>query len=162
MLAKSAYVRVVVCVLCAFAAGWTVSARADETVQLSQFMVRAHSEDGSKTGTRPITLMLNVSDKKRADYVCSMAPRIRDAIVRHLSTQDFVLTKKGKLMIDGIDAELRPIIVEALQWDILEAVHVFHGVRKVSSKLAVRLNQSGCVRIADDVRPKTEEAGAEH
>jgi len=131
-----------------------VSVRAEETVQLSSFLVHAQNEDGTKTGTQPITLMIDVQDKKRADYVCAMAPRVRDAIVRHLSTQHFILTKNGTLLIDGIDARLRPIIVEALQWDMLDAVHVFHGSRKVSSKLAVRLNQTGCVRIADDGRPK--------
>ena len=137
-------------------------ARADETVQFSQFMIRAQSEDGTKTGILPISIILDVSDKKRADYVCNMAPRVRDAIVRRLSTETFILAKNGSLMIDGVGDQLRPVISEALQWDVLDAIHVFQGAPKVSSKLAVRLSQAGCARIADDTRPKAHESGGEH
>jgi hypothetical protein len=83
-------------------------------------------------------------------------------VVRHLSTQQFILSRNGELMIQGIDAQLRPVMTQALQWDILEEIQVIHGARQVSSKLAQRLNQIGCVRLADDGRRKPAAEGGEN
>jgi len=125
------------------------NADATEIIQLAPFMVHAQPEGTGIVRFQPISVRLVVRDKKRADYVCALYPRLRDAVVRYLSTQRFVLTKKGHLSIDGIEQQLRRIMTGALRWDILEKIDVIRGSHELPSVVAARLMQDGCLRIED-------------
>lgn len=122
-------------------------ADAEEIIQLAPLLVHAQIEGTSTVRQLPISVRLEVSTTKRADYVCAVYPRLRDAVVRYLNSRRFPVTRNGQLEIKGIDTQLRPVMTQAIDWDILDKIHVIQGSFDLPSVIAARLIQNGCLRI---------------
>ena len=133
---------------------------AEETIQLAPLLVNAQIEGTSTIRQLPISVRLEVSTTKRADYVCSVYPLLRDSVVRYLNERHYPVALNGHLEIKGIGSQLRPVMTKAIQWDILDKIDVIQGSFELPSVIAARLTQSGCLRIDDGVGGKKKTVSA--
>jgi len=83
-------------------------------VQLSVFMVNIKVLGINKTGQMPLTVYLDLLDQEEAEYVCGIAPIVRDAILRNLSKKTFLLDKSNKIDVKNLRLELWPIAYKAI------------------------------------------------
>ena len=136
-------------VLCAlsFAAS---TADANERVQLSAFIVKAENARRKRLVTIPITVIVEVATKKRAQYVCAVAPRIRDAMLRDLPRIKFSIDRRGNFLAPGATQRAKATVNKALRWNIVEQIHIRQGTPKVSSASAANFARSGCIQLVPE------------
>jgi hypothetical protein len=151
-----------VAVLAAAAMAAPLRAQASDTVILSPIMVRVVSHDQKHIGIQHVTVTLEIPDPDSARYVCAVAPRLRDAIVRDLNRTHFVLDRDGGLTLDGLGKRLQAAMADVLDRDVIEAVHVAPGAPDLPSTVVVRLNRQGCMRRVDEDAPRSAETESEH
>jgi hypothetical protein len=124
-------------------------AKADERVQLQVFVVKAQRTKTKRVDKVPITVILSVKNTKHANYVCSLAPRVRDSLLADLRRRQFSRNRKGKIHMVGLDSQLKPLVTKALRWDIVRKVEVVEGIPKVSSASAAIFSRIGCIQMVD-------------
>lgn len=131
-------------------AGPGATAKADETVQFAPFAVKTFTVNGQPSGSRPVTMFLDVRNKKHADFVCAMAPRVRDAVLGELTRAPLYLTPDGEIPVVQLAERLQPVIAEALEHNILINVGIVDGIVKIASGAAAKLPfaQTGCSRVS--------------
>ena len=121
-----------------------------ERVQLSVFLVNIVEAGRKKTGQMPITIYLDLKDRDEADYVCGIAPRIRDSIFQHLNKEVFYLDTKNKFDVKKLRLDLWPIAYKAIPNVKLQNMLVVQGEGKVSSSEARLFSRRGCRIVLDD------------
>lgn len=128
-------------------AGFFQSARANERVQLKEFMVKVFNKRDTKTRQLPITVFFDVKSKSEAKSICKVAPRYREAILNHLNRVRYPLYSKGKLNIAAIHNELKPVIREVDRNNLILKVKVSQGIPKLKKSAALHFNRAGCMRV---------------
>ncbi len=123
------------------------SAMAIQRVQLSVFMVNVVEITKDKTGQMPITIYLDLVDGEEATYACGIAPRIRDAILRHLTKKTFHLDKNHKIDVAKLRLELWPIAFKAIANVKLQNMLVVQDLGKVGSSEARMFSRTGCRHV---------------
>ncbi len=124
-------------------------ALAEVKVQLSTFLIKVVEGKRTKVGQLPITVFLEIPDKRSAEYLCAIAPRVRDVILRKLNNETYVLNRKQKLNTDVIKDKIsRPVIRSVKRVKIL-SVSVKQGAPKISSSSARLFHRTGCMQVAD-------------
>lgn len=123
------------------------SALAKQRVQLSVFLVNVVESGSNKSGQMPITVYLDVEDRDEARYVCGIAHRIRDIILRHLSKETFYLDQEEKLDVKKIRLDLWPIVYKAIPNIKLQNMLVEQDLGKVGSSEARLFSRAGCRQL---------------
>ena len=125
------------------------AAVAAERVQLSAFLVNVVENGSRKTGQLPLTVYLDIEDMDEARYVCGIAPRIRDSLLKFLIKQTYYLDTKGKLDVAKIRLDLWPIAYKAIPNVKLQNMKVITGTGKVGSSEAILFARRGCRVVSD-------------
>ena len=120
------------------------AALAVERVQLSVFLVNVVESGVKRTGKAPLTVYLDLNDMEAVRYVCGIAPRIRDTLLKHLIKETFYLDAKNKLDVAKIRLDLWPIAYKAVTNVKLLNMLVVMGTGKVSSSEARLFARRGC------------------
>ena len=121
-----------------------------ETVQFATFAVKTFNINGRAGGSRPVTMFIDVANKKHADYVCAVAPRIRDALLVELTRSPVYLTPDGEFPVVELAERLKPVITDALQHDLIVNLGIVEGAVSLGSGAAAKLPyaQTGCARVS--------------
>ncbi len=125
------------------------AAVATERVQLLAFMVNVIESGINKKGQLPLTVYLDLKNLEEARYVCGIAPRIRDTMLKHLIKKTYRLDAKGKLDVAKIRLELWPIAYKAITNVKLQNMLVATGTGKVGSSEARLFTRRGCRFVGD-------------
>ena len=120
-----------------------------ERVQLSAFLVNVVESGIKKTGQLPHTVYLGLRDLDEARYVCGIAPRIRDTLIKYLFKQTYYLDTKGKLGVAKIRLDLWPITYKAIPNVKLRNMLVVKGTGKVGSSEVRLFARRGCRHVSD-------------
>ena len=102
-----------------------------------------------KTGQLPHTVYLGLRDLDEARYVCGIAPRIRDTLIKYLIKQTYYLDTKGKLGVAKISLDLWPITYKAIPNVKLRNMLVVKGTGKVGSPEVRLFARRGCRHVSD-------------
>ncbi len=102
-----------------------------------------------KTGQLPHTVYLGLRDLDEARYVCGIAPRIRDTLIKYLIKQTYYLDTKGKLGVAKIRLDLWPITYKAIPNVKLRNMLVVKGTGKVGSPEVRLFARRGCRHVSD-------------
>ena len=125
------------------------SAWAGQRVQLSVFMVNVVESGQKKTGQMPVTVYLDLKGREEASYVCGIAPRIRSAILEHLTKETFYLDKKEKLDVSKIRLDIWPIAYKMITNVKLLNMLVVQDRGKVNSSEARIFARMGCRHVSN-------------
>ena len=125
------------------------AASAAERVQLPAFLVNVVESGIKKTGQLPLTVYLGLRDLDEARYVCGIAPRIRDTLIKYLIKQTYYLDTKGKLGVAKIRLDLWPITYKAIPNVKLRNMLVVKGTGKVGSPEVRLFARRGCRHVSD-------------
>ena len=135
----------IIAALMTFVPSFAGTSFAAERVMFQAFMVNAWRKDGRRVDRVPLTIHLSIKNKKRGNYVCQLAPKVIDSILRHLSRQRFKRGNDGRLVYGTLLTDLKPVVTTALRWDIVQGFTVREGVPKVSSSSAQLFTRTGCM-----------------
>ena len=113
---------------------------------LNIFMINAIEIRRNRVGRVPITVFMSAKSKRESKYLCRVAPRYRDAILRQLSKNKYPLTNDGKLNLELIHDELVPVIKKVDRQNIVLGVEVRQGATKVPSSAVRMFNRIGCMQ----------------
>jgi len=83
--------------------------------------------------TSAITVFLEPVEREHVGKICNNVPRIRDAILRVLSRNP-VPTRRGKMILDGVDATFLIYINNALDEEKIKGVIVEPGLINLAGK----------------------------
>ena len=126
------------------------TASANETVQFASFAVKTFLISGQPAGSRPVTMFIDVANKRYADYVCAVAPRIRDAVLVELTREPLYLTPEGEMPVQQLAERLKPVISKAIEHDLILNLGIVDGTVKMAVGVAAKLPsaQTGCARVS--------------
>lgn len=136
-----------------------VAARAGQagfSIQLFPFSVPVIGDDGQRV-TASVATYLDVHGEKEANTVCTLAPRIRDAVNQVLFA-DPIRRVGRKMELAGIDGRVHQAITAAIKSDLVLAVHVVSGAKQEDAAighntvLGCRLGKSGKVEVKKQER----------
>lgn len=126
---------------------YTSSAHATNRVQLSTFLLKVVEGGRTKVGQLPITIYLELPDKGSAEYLCAIAPRVRDVILQKLNKETYVLNRKQKLNVKVLEDKIRPSVIRSVKKVKVLDVQVRQGAPKVSSSGARLFHRTGCMQV---------------
>jgi len=126
-------------------------------VQLQIVQVKAVNPTGA-ISEQPITVMINTTSSQASEKVCSVAPRVRDAVNQRITKESYQLDKDGKLDIAKIASDLTPGVKAAGGPENVVSVSVQMGGPHVKGAGATAFARTGCVSAAQigDDEPKKE------
>jgi hypothetical protein len=142
--------RLSVCGAALAAAAALAQPAAAEKVVLSAVMIRTTDAHRQRVAYQPITVLIDVANRKRAEFVCAVAPRLHDGIVRAFNRTRFVRDPRGNIALDGLKARLRHVLTDALEWDIIDELTVRMGAPKLPAVAMTRLYEHGCMTMSEE------------
>jgi hypothetical protein len=118
-------------------------------VQLQVFQVKVVDPAG-KQGQMPITVYIDTPGSRQAQAICSVGPRVRDALVTHLRKDIYVMDKAGKLDTQAIAVGARPVIENAVKKENVVGVEVSMDPPKISAAGSGMFARMGCIGVAEE------------
>jgi hypothetical protein len=136
-----------------FVAGAFVPAAeaADPTnrIQLQVFQVKVVDTKGQQ-GQMPVGVYIDTPNRKASTDVCSLGPRLRDALNTYLRKETYQLDAKGNLQDTArMGQGARPIIENQVKAENVVGVEVKQGAPTVKASAAAMFQKSGCIGVAD-------------
>lgn len=136
-----------------------VAADTQPRVQLQVVQVKAVNPAGT-ISEQPITVLINTTSSQASEKVCSVAPRVRDAVNQRITKESYKLDKDGKLDTAKIAADLTPGVKTAGGAENVVSVNVQMGGPHIKGAAATAFARTGCIgasQIGDDEeKPKKE------
>jgi hypothetical protein len=118
-------------------------------VQLQVFQVKVVDPKGT-LGQLPVTVYIDVPNRKSSTDVCAMAPRLRDALNTHLRKETYKLDERGNIIdVARMSQAARPIVEGAAKAENVAGVEIKQGAPQVKASAASMLQRSGCIGVAD-------------
>lgn len=118
-------------------------------VQLQVFQVKVVDPAG-KQGQVPITVYIDTPSSRHAQSVCSVGPRVRDALITHLRKDVYPMDKTGKLDTVKIATGARPVIEDAVKKENVVGVEVSMEPPKISAAGSAMFARLGCIGVAEE------------
>jgi hypothetical protein len=134
-----------------------LAADSKSRVQLQVVQVKSVSPSGS-ISEQPITVLINTTNSQGSEKVCSLAPRVRDAVNQRITKQTYKLDRDGKLDTAKIASDLTQPVKNAGGAENVVSVEVQMGGPHVKGAAATAFARTGCIgaaQIGDDA-PKKE------
>ena len=118
-------------------------------VQLQVFQVKVIDNTG-KQGQVPITFYIDTPNSRSAQAICSVGPRVRDALTTHLRKETYPMDRQGQLDTAGIAEKARPVIEEAVKKENVTGVVVSMDPPRVSAAGSGMFARMGCIGVAEE------------
>jgi hypothetical protein len=122
-------------VLCLAMALLPWPALAVSRVQFQVFYVSTVDPAG-RQAQLPITVYMDVPNQQSVNSVCSVGPRVRDAVVVSLRKETYPLDRMGKLDTQRVAQQIRPALESAVGKDTVVGIIVSMEPPKVSAAAA--------------------------
>jgi hypothetical protein len=136
-------------VLCLTIAFGSTPALASSRVQFQVFYVSFVDTVG-KQGQLPLSIALDAPSQQSANAICSVGPRVRDALVVSLRKEIYRLDRSGKMDTAGIALKIRPVIENVVGTENVLDVAVSMDPPKVSAAAASgAFARLGCIGAND-------------
>ena len=136
-------------VLCLAIAFGSTPALAGSRVQFQVFYV-SYVDMAGKQGQLPISIALDTPSQQSANAVCSVGPRVRDALVVGLRKEIYRLDRSGKMDTAAIAQKVRPVIEKVVGTENVLDVAVSMDPPKVSAAAASgAFARLGCIGAND-------------
>ena len=120
-------------------------------VQLQVFQVKVVDTKGTQ-GQIPVTVYIDTPNRRGSSDVCSMAPRLRDALNTYLRRETYKLDPQGNLTDTARMAQgARPVIEGQVKAENVAGVEIKQGAPQVKASAATMFQKSGCIGVADAV-----------
>ena len=131
-------------------AGTAMSAEGDFPVpiQLQSIAIPLVNKVGGRTAG-PVTVFIEVAEEGQVEIACRMMPRIKDAMNVALNLHPVVFSS-GRYELEGIDELLIQAINSVVKDDLIRAVHMVPGIRRMGEGTKVLDKVAGSRR---DCRP---------
>jgi len=120
-------------------------AMAQERVQFQPFRVNVITGPGARTIIMPLTMIVHTKTKKRAAYICSLAPRVRASLLGRMRATKFRQGADGKILVGSMPETSKAVVTKALRWDIVDRVEFVDGVPKIQTSSAQLFSRQGCI-----------------
>jgi hypothetical protein len=98
------------------------------TLDLTSFMAPVRMVDNT-LAAKPFTVVLEIADSAVVTDVCRMMPRIMDAVLQDLYRMPIPMADEARMELKGLDERLRDVVNQALGRELINATHVFQGMR---------------------------------
>jgi len=136
-------------VLCLAIAFGSTQALAASRVQFQVFYV-SFIDTAGKQGQLPISIALDVPSQQSANAICSIGPRVRDALVVSLRKETYRLDRNGRMDTAAIAQKIRPVIEKVVGTENVLDVAVSMDPPKVSAAAASgAFARLGCIGAND-------------
>ena len=133
----------------------TAKAKSDTIkLQFIPYLISAFDQRTRSKVTFPVTLIITVDNLKRAEYVCAMAPKIRDAVFLKLYGYQIKKGTDRKLALTYLADDLKPKITKALNWKIVERVELAPGTPEVPKSAISKFAKKGCMKVEEPRQTK--------
>jgi hypothetical protein len=131
------------------AAGPAQAQSQQNRVQLQVFQVKVVDTTG-KMGQIPITVFVDTPGSRNATAVCSVGPRLRDALLTHLRKDIYKLDAQGKIDTASIAEGARPIVENAVKKENVIGVAVSMDPPKINAASSAMFARLGCIGVVED------------
>ena len=122
-------------------------------VQLQVFQVKVIDSTG-KQGQIPITFYIDAPNSRSAQAICSVGPRVRDALITHLRKEIYPMDRQNQVDTVGIAEKARPVIEEAVKKENVTHVIVSMDPPKISAASSGMFARMGCIGVAEETDKK--------
>jgi len=131
------------------AAGPAQAQSPQNRVQLQVFQVKVIDTTG-KVGQIPITVFIDTPGSRSSTAVCSVGPRLRDALLTHLRKDTYKLDAQGKLDTASIAEGARPVVEKAVNKENVIGVAVSMDPPKINAASSAMFARLGCIGVVED------------
>jgi hypothetical protein len=128
-------------------------ADAQNRVQLQVFQVKVTDSTG-KPGQVPITFYIDSSSSRGAQSICSVGPRVRDALITHLRKETYPMNQQNQVDTVGIAEKARPVIEDVVKKENVTNVVVSMDPPKISAAGSGMFARMGCIGVAEESEKK--------
>jgi len=107
-------------------------------VQFRSFMAPIAQQGTAKPCLRAVTVIVEVGESE-TDNVCTVMPRIRDAVLVELFRQPIVIDVDAGMDVGAVEGRLISPLNHALGKDAVRRVYLIPGSERVVEEIAARL-----------------------